>query len=205
MRLVLALGRLSVRAQPFNARIATVPSSLRSFPRPIFRTPWTKSRNQSWRNTRFSSRVLLAAGNGVLGAAAFVELSGDENGDGDDTGEKRMLELSRDEIKKTVDEDDKGFRRLRHQIALYVSLYIWEPISTGFRFLQLVVIFVPVILSVPAIWVGTRQPDRDNERIGTLWWYGFLVKAMEWAGPAFIKVCDVYLPAVPGEELTPAG
>lgn len=130
----------------------------------------------------------MAAGNGVLGATAFVELSRDANGDGDDTGEKRMLEVSRDEIRKTVDEDDKGFRRLRHQVAVFVSLYIWEPISTGFRFLQLVVIFVPVILTVPALWVGSRQPDRDNERTGTLWWYWFLVKAMERAGPAFIKV-----------------
>lgn len=130
----------------------------------------------------------MAAGNVALGAAAFVELSGDENGDSKDTAEKRMLQVSRDEIKKKVDDDYTGFRRLRHQIVLYLDLYIWEPICTGFRFLQLVAIFVPVILTVPAIWVGGRRPNRNNERAGTIWWYAFLVKAMERAGPAFIKV-----------------
>jgi aarF domain-containing kinase len=50
------------------------------------------------------------------------------------------------------------------------------------------VIFVPVILSVPVIWFGRRQTDKDGERSGTLWWYGFLVQSMELAGPAFIKL-----------------
>ena len=99
-----------------------------------------------------------------------------------------MLKISRQEIKKEVDENDRGFTRLRHQVVLFLDLYIWEPVCTGVRFLQLAVIFVPVLLTVPAIWFGRRHPDRGNERTGTLWWYGFLVKAMEWAGPAFIKV-----------------
>ena len=56
------------------------------------------------------------------------------------------------------------------------------------RFLPLVIIFVPVIVTIPAIWIGARRVDRDNERSGTLWWYGFLVSSMEKAGAAFIKV-----------------
>jgi len=52
-----------------------------------------------------------------------------------------------------------------------------------------VIIFVPVIVAIPAIWIGDRVKDRDNERKGTLWWYGFLVSSMERAGAAFIKVC----------------
>ena len=99
-----------------------------------------------------------------------------------------MLEVSRQEIKKVIREDDTGFTRLRHQVMLFLDIYIWEPICTGVRFLQLAAIFVPVIITVPAIWAGQRQPERDNERTGALWWYGFLVKSMEWAGPAFIKV-----------------
>jgi aarF domain-containing kinase len=100
----------------------------------------------------------------------------------------RMLQVSREEIAKRVADDDTGLRRIRHQIVLFLDLYIWEPLCTGVRFLQLATIFVPVILTVPVIWVGRRQPEHDNERSGTLWWYGFLVQAMEWAGPAFIKV-----------------
>ncbi|KAK0616830.1 hypothetical protein B0T14DRAFT_434568 [Immersiella caudata] len=130
----------------------------------------------------------MAGANGAMATAAFVRLSEEENDGPEDTGEKRMLEVSRKEIKKKVDDDDRGFTRLRHQVVLFLNLYIWEPLCTGARFLQLVAIFVPVIFAVPVIWIGPRQPDRDNERTGTLLWYGFLVKAMEWAGPAFIKL-----------------
>ncbi|TDZ31980.1 ABC1 family protein [Colletotrichum spinosum] len=110
------------------------------------------------------------------------------NGGTDQTGEKRMLEVSRSEIKKKVAEDDRGISRVWHTVKLVVDIYIWEPICTGIRFLHLAAIFVPVLLAVPAIWVGKRKPDRDNERSGTLWWYSFLVQSMEWAGPAFIKL-----------------
>ena len=99
-----------------------------------------------------------------------------------------MLEVSRHELKKGVGDSERGLWRLGHKILFFVDLYLWEPLCTGIRFLHLVTIFVPVILAVPAIWVGSRQPSRDDERSGTLWWYGFLVKGMELAGPAFIKV-----------------
>ncbi|KAJ2906719.1 hypothetical protein MKZ38_000455 [Zalerion maritima] len=99
-----------------------------------------------------------------------------------------MLEVSRKEIQKKLQDGDTGFSRLRHSVVLFVDLYIWEPLCTGLRFLQLAAIFVPVVLAIPAIWVGRRRPNRDNERSGTLWWYGALVKAMELAGPAFIKL-----------------
>lgn len=132
--------------------------------------------------------MMASAGAGGLAAAAFVELSEKDNNGPEDTSEKRMLKVSREEIKKKVEDDDTGLSRIRHHIVVFLDLYIVEPILTGFRFLQLVTIFVPVILTVPAIWIGSRQPERDNERAGTLWWYGFLVEAMEWAGPAFIKL-----------------
>ncbi|KAM0460760.1 hypothetical protein ACHAPV_001209 [Trichoderma viride] len=99
-----------------------------------------------------------------------------------------MLEASRAEIRRSIDDDDRGLSRIIHEIVLIWDTYILEPICTGVRFLHLMVIFVPVILSVPVIWFGRRQPDKDGERSGTLWWYGFLVQSMEWAGPAFIKL-----------------
>lgn len=129
-----------------------------------------------------------SAGVAALSAGAFLELSQKDNSGTEQTGEHRMLELSRAEIKKKVPDKGRGLPRLVYKVVLLLELYVWEPIWTGVRFLQLVVIFVPVIASVPAIWLGSRQPDRDNERSGTLWWYKFLVNAMEWAGPAFIKL-----------------
>ncbi|PWW75454.1 ABC1-domain-containing protein [Tuber magnatum] len=65
---------------------------------------------------------------------------------------------------------------------------IIEPIATGLRFVHLVVIFIPVFLAIPLACIGPRQPDRSNERIGTIWWYSFLVRSMERAGPTFIKL-----------------
>ncbi|KAK3942589.1 putative serine/threonine-protein kinase abkC [Diplogelasinospora grovesii] len=195
MRLVLALSRLSFCAEA-SPCLGRASNPLRTLPSHTFRARFSaltsqsagRSRHRSWRTPRFASGTLLAAANGALATAAFVKLAEKENGGTEDTAELRMLEASREELKKTVDDGYKGFTRLRHQIVLFLDLYVWEPICTGFRFLHLVAIFVPVILTVPAIWIGPRQPARDNERTGTLWWYNFLVKAMEWGGPAFIKL-----------------
>ncbi|KAK4095913.1 ABC1-domain-containing protein [Parathielavia hyrcaniae] len=191
------LGRLFFRTGPSFCR-----GSPRDIVRDTFRLsrtrtgnllfhPGPRSRQRQW-STRVAPRTLMASAGGGLAAsaAAFVEIS--ENGNGsdgpDDTGELRMLEISRAEIRKGPREDDGTLTWLQRQVVLLVDFYVWEPVCTGFRFLHLIVVFVPVILTVPAIWIGSRVPERDNERAGTLWWYGFLVQAMEWAGPAFIKL-----------------
>lgn len=131
--------------------------------------------------------VILTAATG-LSPALFFALSETDNGGTEQTAEGRMLEASREEIRKKVSEDDRGFTRFRKEVVLFLDMYIWEPICTALRFLHLVVIFVPVIATVPAIWIGPRVKERQNERTGTLWWYGFLINSMERAGPAFIKV-----------------
>ena len=131
--------------------------------------------------------ALLAA----LSPVAFVQIADDydenDNGNGK-THEEQMLEMSRQELADYVPERLRGSRKIRRGIWRFVDTYIVEPIATGFRFLHLVFIFVPVLATVPIIWFGTRLPDKDNERSGTLWWYGFLVSSMERAGAAFIKL-----------------
>ncbi|RFU36233.1 hypothetical protein B7463_g9, partial [Scytalidium lignicola] len=141
----------------------------------------------SYRLPPRGSGIILVATTG-LSPALFVALSEQDNGETDQTAEGRMLEASREEIRKKVPEDDRGFTRFRRQLVLALDLYIWEPISISLRFLRLVMIFVPVIVAVPAIWIGPRVKERENERKGTLWWYSFLVRSMERAGPAFIKL-----------------
>jgi aarF domain-containing kinase len=131
------------------------------------------------------SRILLATA--PLPPAAFVVLSQGDNDDGK-TGEERMLKQSRAEIDEHVPSVIENSTRWRRRIYFVVDLYIWEPICTSLRFLHLFVIFVPVILTVPMVWIGRRIPERDNERSGTLWWYGYLVWSMQKAGAAFIKV-----------------
>jgi aarF domain-containing kinase len=133
--------------------------------------------------------ALLAA----LSPVAFVQIADDDdeiyNGNGNGkTHEEQMLEISRQELAEYVPERLRGSRKIRRAIWRFVDGYIVEPIATGFRFLHLIIIFVPVLATVPAIWLGSRIRDKDNERSGTLWWYWFLVSSMERAGAAFIKL-----------------
>ncbi|KAF2016280.1 ABC1 family protein-like protein [Aaosphaeria arxii CBS 175.79] len=145
---------------------------------------------------RFPGKTILWSGAaGAAGAAgatlsplAFVAIGHDESENGDKTHEEAMLEASRKELKAQVPKSIQNSKKYRRGIYFFVDYYIIEPIMTGIRFLHLVVIFVPVLATVPVIWIGKRRSDRDNERIGTLWWYAFLVKSMERAGAAFIKL-----------------
>jgi aarF domain-containing kinase len=181
MRSTLTIGRLCLRQSPklrpkFHCRIQVASKRF-----------YGNGGKAHFRAPPRSKRLLLA-GAISLSPAAFVQLSEKDNGGTELTAEGRMLEASRDEIKKGVAADVHGLRRLRDSVIYFADVFIWEPICTGLRFLHLVVIFVPVIVSVPALWIGRRDPKRDEERSGTLWWYWFLVKSMERAGPAFIKV-----------------
>ena len=139
------------------------------------------------RNSRpsrpFRGPTLLAG----LSPAAFVTLNEQEYDDGK-TGEEHMLEASREELNKSVPEGTRGLKKAWASTLIFLDLWIVEPIFTGLRFVHLLIIFVPVIVTIPVIWIGPRQNDRDGERSGTLWWYSFLVHSMERAGPAFIKV-----------------
>lgn len=98
------------------------------------------------------------------------------------------------------DEDDSPpprrlvfVRNVRH----FLREYLVEPISTGLRFLQLAIIFLPVLLSAPILCLELvddsrdrrrGRPPRTKERRTTRWWYYLLVHQMEMAGPTFIKV-----------------
>ncbi|KAI0477551.1 ABC1 family protein [Xylariaceae sp. FL0804] len=172
-----------------HVHTATSPSLARLYSsfRPRYKLP-SSSSGAARGGRRFRSVVLTAAANGALGTAAFVKLSEEDNGGTEETAEGRMLEASREELEKIVDESESPLRRFAQRAVIFLDLYIWEPLCTGVRFCHLVLIFVPVILTVPMIWLGSRQPYHDNEKSGTLWWYSFLVSSMEAAGPAFIKL-----------------
>ncbi|KAL8817794.1 MAG: hypothetical protein Q9223_003439 [Gallowayella weberi] len=178
MRTVSLLGRLCLRSKLRR------PSPLRQLPTRHsassrqwfgFRSPPGQSNN--------GRRIVYA----LLTPAAFVRLGEEDNGDGK-TPEEHMLEASREEIRKGVPDSVHGLKRAWQQLYLFLDLYVYEPIATGFRFLHLAIIFLPLIGFIPVIWLGRRVKDRDNERSGTLWWYSYLVRSMERAGPAFIKL-----------------
>jgi len=183
MRATLAIGRTCLRQTFIRVRPA---ARSRIIQFALKRSYGGRGNGFFWSSSKRPGLLLAAAAS--LSPVVFVQLSEEDNGGTEQTAESRMLEASREEIKKKVGDDVHGFQRIRHSVALFLDVYIWEPLCTGLRFLHLTVIFVPVLIAVPMIWFGARDPERDNERSGSLLWYMFLVKSMEHAGPAFIKV-----------------
>jgi len=73
------------------------------------------------------------------------------------------------------------------RILYFFRDYVIEPLATARRFCYLAFIFVPVLVTMPILLIDYSKHG-SKERWTTLWWYGFLVKQMERAGPTFIKV-----------------
>ncbi|KAF9144537.1 hypothetical protein BGX30_012477 [Mortierella sp. GBA39] len=92
------------------------------------------------------------------------------------------------EIIKEAAQDPSFWRRLRHQLEDLWEDYVVHPVLTIWRFGVLALIFLPLIVTVPAVFIGERNKELSDERSGTLWWYSLLVKHMELAGPTFIKL-----------------
>lgn len=98
---------------------------------------------------------------------------------------KSLPRRLKDDFISSPDEDGSGI--LAH-IFLIAREKIWEPIRTGFRFLHLFMLFMPVILTSPMLLIGHLDDKLDGDRWGAVWWYGFFCNRMEAAGPTFIKV-----------------
>jgi hypothetical protein len=135
-------------------------------------------------------RVILAI-SAAAAVPAVIHVSENDKQEDDSTLEQLLLDTSEDERTAHlygVNAEHSIFYRFFRHMKIAFMRYIYEPIAIGLRFIQLVVIFVPVFATIPFIFIGLRDPQHDNERTGTLWWYAFLVKQMERAGPTFIKV-----------------
>lgn len=141
--------------------------------------------------TPFVLTVAASATLPLVSNLADEDTDPDDEDDADLTLEQSLLytsERERNHHIYGINQERSVFYRLFRSIKIAFLRYVFEPIATGLRFVQLVVIFVPVLVTIPVIFLGTRVSERDNERSGTLWWYQFLVKQMERAGATFIKV-----------------
>lgn len=94
-----------------------------------------------------------------------------------------------------------GVMRAFYKVGTFLQDYLIEPLGTTKRFIVLVFLFAPVILSMPMLLVGKRREGgrlrgrrmpkaEGGTRWGAKWWYSFLVKQMERAGPTFIKLAQ---------------
>lgn len=117
-----------------------------------------------------------------------------------DTFEMGLYLSSQQEIQERIQEvRSKKLKRSHNVVTLYwKKLYyiikdnVVEPIFTIFRFLELSMIFVPVLLVYPISFLGKRQlvegDETTMETSCSLLWFKILRKALEWAGPSFIKL-----------------
>lgn len=154
--------------------------------------PASSSSRNKW--TQLYRTKTLYLGTATLAVVAPLGLPSNEKRNEEDgpekTTEQLMLEesdLEREELWMVSKDQPLTFRVLRN-IQVFVVNWVIEPLATGFRFITLVTIFVPVILAVPLCCLGPRIPERSNERKGIIMWYAFLIKSMENAGPTFVKV-----------------
>lgn len=157
---------------------------------------------QSPRSRHYGTVLLAATAAGLLTPAALEKRSNDVLEEakqlgqaGKSTYEKNMLEASRREQQDRLQAYTKNAslpKRIWRTMVVFCSDWMIEPIATTLRFLHLVVIFVPILATIPVIFIGDRVPEKSNERRGTLWWYLFLINSMERAGPTFIKVCCIH-------------
>ena len=79
-------------------------------------------------------------------------------------------------------------RSIFRRILTFLRDRVWEPLRTSARFIHILLLFTPVLVTAPMVLIGSRRRRRDGERWGAVWWYGLLVAQMQRAGPTFIKV-----------------
>ncbi|EJD51979.1 ABC1-domain-containing protein [Auricularia subglabra TFB-10046 SS5] len=100
-----------------------------------------------------------------------------------------IIPLAQSESQYTVSSPIEPHFSPLDRVLDFLRRRILEPLRTSGRFVHLLVLFLPVILTAPALLLG--HVDRaSGERAGALWWYGFLVSQMEHAGPTFIKLAQ---------------
>lgn len=112
-------------------------------------------------------------------------LSPDEDGD---TYEHGLYLASRRELDQQQYRhmDDTSLRGWFYRAGYLLRDYVYEPLRTLFRALELGCIFLPVLLVYPITFFG--QHDKAGTRSGALAWYRLLRLAAETAGASFVKL-----------------
>lgn len=117
-----------------------------------------------------------------------------------DTFEMGLYLTSQRELQQNIEEARQRKLKKSHNILSYCSRKIWyiikdellEPIFTLLRFLELSVIFIPVLMVYPISFFGRHHRSNNDEfaseTAGSLLWYKILRKALEIGGPSFIKL-----------------
>lgn len=134
--------------------------------------------------------LLFVAGLGVVGFVYFRRPTKNDSSSNEDIIPPRKYKDPHERIVAASPAE-------QHKGVLHIlRFWILEPFLTFIRFIHLALLFGPVILTSPMLLVGKPEHRRrtgkpvseEEDNWGAIWWYGFLVKQMERAGPSFIKL-----------------
>lgn len=200
-------------SRPLRPRAPERPPSLPALPpstrpsRPahsLARPPAQNSRGRGWSYHSHARFALVPVLFGVGGSGALLLDSSHPHDE-----PRHSLKTILDNVEKPeADEfliavnaadidDDETNGGLARRIRRLVRDWVLEPISTSLRFIQLALLFLPVIVTAPILALELVDDSRDRrrgrekrtkERATTRLWYLLLVHQMEMAGPTFIKV-----------------
>jgi len=73
------------------------------------------------------------------------------------------------------------------RLSCTLSRWFLEPILTFRRFIYLFLLFSPVLLTSPLLLLGPESINGSASGL-SLWWYKFLTRQMQCAGPTFVKL-----------------
>ena len=115
---------------------------------------------------------------------------------GSGTFESGLYEASRKEEQELFDlyrrlRTTKGpiVRRAYYWLKFALIDYLFDPLKTITRFVELSALFVPLLLLAPICWLGPKdKTTSDRTRSGAKLWFQYLRWTAESAGATFIKL-----------------
>lgn len=98
------------------------------------------------------------------------------------------VKKSENDIKNCFKHPDGHQKRenLGRAIGRYWLRWVWEPLRTYIRFIELLILFTPLLATLPVALIGSR--DQNGDRMGARWWFRYTAATMTLAGPSFIKL-----------------
>lgn len=201
----------------FFSRIAlrgshTIPSTIFRGPLNLERRKLLSNANEEANHSRYSYRtVLLASATAIATLTPTDEREHPANEAAsvpdDQTREEALYQASRTELEdaaRGLDKENASFLYIWYKnIVRWFYKLCYNPVATSLRFIQLALLFGPVLITFPIVLVGPKvalgmnrlygiiEDDvspSSKDRVGAIWWFKYLTWTMEMAGPSFIKV-----------------
>ncbi|ODV87154.1 hypothetical protein CANARDRAFT_26576 [[Candida] arabinofermentans NRRL YB-2248] len=95
-------------------------------------------------------------------------------------------ELQEESIAIREKQTKRKFVGFLFQIRYFIVDYIFEPIVTVGRFLELATLFIPIVITIPLVYFGKK--NNKGETSGAQLWYKLIRVTAEMAGASFIKL-----------------